>query len=319
MKAAFRSTYGSAEVLSIKDIPKPVPKDDEVLIKVHAASVSRTDCHILSGKPFVMKMFLGLSKPRSSVTGSDFAGEIDSVGKLVTSFKQGDRVMGFGGVFATGSHAEYLSFIEKKGIVHIPDNLNYVEAAGCLEGAFYAISGMDKLDLKAGQKALVVGGTGAIGSATIQFLKLYDLYIAAVCRGEHSDLVKSLGADKVIDYTTTDFTKDAGKYDFVFDTIGPNSFGKVKNILNSTGVFFPAKGWWNLVLSLTTRLRRGKKVVFSPPKNLKVNLALIADLARKGKFKPVIDRIYPLEKITDAFNYVASGQKVGNVIITMDA
>lgn len=319
MKAAVRSTYGSAEVLSIKEIPKPIPKDDEVLVRVHAASVSRTDCHVLSGKPAIMKLFTGLSKPRSAVPGSDFAGEIESIGKNVTSFKVADRVMGFGGVFASGSHAEYLTFKENKGIVLIPENLSYVKAAACIEGAFYAISGLDKLKLQPNQIVLVVGGTGAIGSATIQFSKLYGVKITAVCKSEHSELVRSLGADKIIDYNTSDYTKEDEQYDFVFDTIGTTTFARVKTILKDKGAFLPADGLWNMLLGIITPLTGGKKVLFHPPKNIKANLTLISDFVRKGKFKPLIDRIYPLDNIVEAFQYVASGQKVGNVIIEMKA
>jgi NADPH:quinone reductase-like Zn-dependent oxidoreductase len=317
MKASFRSSYGSAEVLSIQEIPKPVPKDDEVLIKVHAASVSRTDLHVLTGKPGIMKLFTGLTKPRSPVTGSDFAGEIESTGKDVTGFKTGDKVMGFSGVFGTGSHAEYKTFKEKKGIVLMPENLSYVEAAACVEGAFYAIAGLDQLNLQSNQNVLVVGGTGAIGSAMIQFLKLYGVHITAVCRGEHSELVKSLGADKIIDYQNSDYTKVNEQYDFVFDTIGTASFGKVKRILKEKGGFFPGKGFINFFLAITTRIGGGKRVLFSAPKKLTENLNLIGDLAGKEKFKPLIDRKYPLEKIGEAFYYVASGQKVGNVILTI--
>ena len=162
-----------------------------------------------------------------------------------------------------------------------------------------------------------MGGSGSIGSATIQFSKLYGVHITAVCRGEHSDLVRSLGADKIIDYKTTDYTRDNERYDFVFDTIGTTTFSGVKRILANKGVFLPAKGFYNMLLGIITPLLGGKKVVFGAPKNIRTNLVLIADLASKGKFKPLVDRKYPLEKIAEAFNYVESGQKVGNVIVTM--
>ena len=322
MKAAFRSKYGSAEVLSIKEIETPTPTDNDVLIKVYAATINRSDCHVITGKPFVMRLFTGLFKPKLSITGSDFAGQIAAIGKNVTSFKVGDRVMGFGGgLFGIESHAQYFLLPEAKAIkviVSMPVKLTYEEAAACLEGAFYAVSGVT-LNPKAGQKALVYGATGAIGSSHVQFLKYYGVYVTAVCRGEHSALVKSLGADKVIDYTKEDFTKDDGQYDFVIDAVGKSSFFKCKRLLKKNGIYTSSGGAENLILVLITPLLGGKKVVFKPPKNIKWGLSFIKELIEKGSFRPVIDRTYPLDKIAEAFTYVASGQKVGNVIITMDA
>ena len=208
-RSAVRSKYGSAEVLSIKELETPTPTDNEILIKIYAATVNRSDCHLLTGKPLLMRLFTGLSKPKLSITGTDFAGQIEATGKNVTSFKTGDKVMGFGGgLIGIESHAQYLLLPETKAIkaiVNIPEKLTFEEAAACLEGAFYA-GGITFLNPKAGQKALIYGATGAIGSSYIQFLKFYGVYITAVCRGEHSELVRSLGADKVIDYTKNDFT-----------------------------------------------------------------------------------------------------------------
>jgi NADPH:quinone reductase-like Zn-dependent oxidoreductase len=319
MKAAVRSKYGPPEVLSIKEIEIPTPKDDEVLVKVYATTVNRTDCHILSGRPFVMRFFLGLFKPKLSITGTDFAGQIEAAGKNITSFKVGDKVMGFGGVFGIGSHAQYMTFPETKGIVILPDNLTYDQAAACLEGAFYASFGINYLKPKAGQKALVYGATGAIGSSYVQYLKYYGVYITAVCSGENMELIKSLGADKVIDYKKEDFTKDNELYDFIFDAIGKNSFAKCKPLLKKNGIYTSSGGFENLFLALITPLLGGKKVLFNAPKNVKAGLTFIKDLIEKGSFRPVIDRKYPIDKIAEAFKYVATGQKIGNVIITMDA
>ena len=322
MKAAVRSKYGTADVLSVKEIETPAPTDNEVLIKVYATTVNRSDWHILTGKPFLMRLFTGLFKPKLSITGTDFAGQIAAVGKNVTSFKVGDKVMGFsGGLFGFESHAQYFLLSEAKAIktiVNIPEKLTYPEAAACLEGAFYAVSGI-MLNPKAGQKALVNGATGAIGSSHVQFLKFYGVYVTAVCRGEHSELVKSLGADKVIDYTKDDFTKDDEQYDFVFDAVGRSSFFKCKRLLKKNGIYTSSGGPENLILVLVTPLLGGKKVVFKPPKNIKAGLNFIKELIEKGSFRPVIERTYPLDKIAEAFTYVATGQKIGNVIITMDA
>ena len=317
MKAAVRSKYGSSEVLSIREIDKPTPKNNEVLIRVYAASVNRSDDHVLTGKPFIMRLFTGLFKPKLAITGSDFAGQIEATGPTVKSFKVGDKVMGFGGGFGIGSHAQYLTFAETKRIVLMPDNINYEQAAACLEGTYYAAIGINQLKPSAGQKALVYGATGAIGSAYVQFLKYYDVYVTAVCAGENSELVRSWGADKIIDYKTEDFTKDEEQYDFVIDAVGKSSFAKCRHLLKKNGVYAPSGGFENLFLVLLSPLLGGKKVLF--PKDAKGNLNFIKELVEKGNFRPVIDRIYPIEKIAEAFTYVATGQKIGNVILTMDA
>jgi NADPH:quinone reductase-like Zn-dependent oxidoreductase len=322
MKAAVRSKYGSSEVLSIKEINKPAPKGNEVLIRVYAASVNRTDNHVLTGRPFLMRLFTGLFKPKLAVTGSDFAGQVEATGSAVKSFKAGDKIMGFGGVFGCGSHAQYFTLPETKAakaIVSMPRNITYEQAAACLEGAYYAATGIIQLKPTAGQKALVYGATGAIGSAYVQFLKFYGVYVTAVCAGENSELVRSWGADKIIDYKTEDFTKDEERYDYVVDAVGKSSFVKCKPLLKKNGIFTSSGGFENLFWALITKLSGGKKVLFVPPTDINSTLGFIKDLVEKGSFKPVIDRKYPLDKIAEAFKYVATGQKIGNVIITMDA
>ncbi len=320
MKAAVRTKYGLPGDLTIKDLDIPVAKDDEVLIKVHATTVNRSDCHVLSGKPYFMRLFTGLLKPNRSIIGSDFTGEIAGAGKEVTSFITGEKIMGFGGGLGCGSHAQYFVLPEikaKKIIVPIPSNLDYEEAAACLEGAVYATSFTQQLKFNPGQKALVYGATGAIGTAYIQILKSYDVAVTAVCAGEHADLIKTLGAEKVIDYKKEDFTKYPEKYDFIFDAVGKTSFLRCRKLLTKQGVFSPSNGMINLFWVVATPLLGGKKVIFPASKSIKDMLNFIRGLVEKGKFKPVIDRIYPLEKIADAYTYVASGKKIGNVIISM--
>ena len=321
MKAAVRSKYGLPGDLSVKELEIPTPKDDEVLVKVYVTTVNRSDCHVLSGRPFVMRLFTGLFKPRSSITGSDFSGQIEAIGSSVQSFKVGDKIMGFGGGFGCGSHAQYFILPEtkaKKVIVPMPANITYDAAAACLEGAFYAASVIMGLKPTAGQKALVYGATGAIGSSYVQFLKYYGVYITAVCGAENSELVKSLGADRIIDYKTNDFTEDSEEYDFVFDAIGKSSFFRCKRLLKKKGVYTSSGGAGNLLLILITPIFGGKKVVFPRPKSITAGLNFIKDLIEKGNFQAVIDRKYPLNKIAEAYTYVATGQKTGNVIITMD-
>lgn len=321
MKAAVRTKYGLPGDLTIKELPIPTPKEDEVLVKVYATTVNRSDCHVLSGKPNFMRLFTGLFKPRESIIGSDFTGQVHAVGSNVRSFKPGDRIMGFGGVFGCGSHAQYFIMPEKKAIesmIMMPDNLSYEEAAACLEGAFYSGSGIMQLKPKPGQKALVNGATGAIGSSSVQFLKYYGVYVTAVCGAENFELVRSLGADKMIDYKTQDFTKDNEQYDYIFDDVGKASYLKCKAILTKTGVFTSSGGIEYLFMALITPIFGGKKVIFLAPKKVRETLSFIKELIEKGKFRPVIDRKYPLDKIAEAYKFVASGQKIGNVIITMD-
>ncbi len=321
MKAAVRFKYGLPGDLSIKELDVPTPKDDEVLIRVHATTVNRSDCHVLSGKPLFMRLLTGLFKPRESIIGSDFAGEIEAIGSTVRSFKAGDKIMGFGGAIGCGSHAQYFTLSEAKAMkvmVTMPSNITYDEAAACLEGAFYAAAQVNPLKLGRGQKALVYGATGAIGSSYVQFLKYYGVYVTAVCRGEHKELITSLGADKVIDYTTEDFTKDDERYDFIFDAVGKSSFFKCKRLLKKKGGYTSSGGWINIFLLMITPLLGGKKVFFSFAVKIATELNFIKDLVEKGRFTPVIDRKYPIDKIAEAYVYVASGKKIGNVIITMD-
>ena len=316
MKAAVRTKYGPpAEVLTVKEIEKPTPHGDEVLVKVYASSANRTDYHVLTGKPNFMRLFTGIPKPRLTVTGSDFAGQVEAVGPTVTSFNDGDKVMGFGGVFCIGSHTEYLTFSESKGIVPMPGNITYEQAAACLEGTYYAAAGLNYLKPTAGQKAMVYGASGAIGSADVQILKYYGVYVTAVCGGEHAELIRSLGADKVIDHKTQDFTKDEERYDYIFDAVDKTGFLKCKPLLKKNGIFSSSGGFEYLLWSLVTKITGGKKVLFIPPKDIKGNLMFIKKLIEEGHYRPVIDRTYPLDKIAEAFTYVGTGQKIGNVII----
>jgi NADPH:quinone reductase-like Zn-dependent oxidoreductase len=321
MKAVVRSKYGSPDILTIKEIDIPRPKDDEVLVRVFATTVNRTDCAILSGKPWISRFFTGLFKPGLSVTGTDFAGKIEATGKNVRSFKTGDRVMGFGGM-GIQSHAAFLVLAEDKLITTIPPHSSYEEAAACLEGAIYALSSMiDKVNPQPGQKALVIGATGAIGSAAVQLLKYFAVHVTAVCDTKNIALIRSLGADRVIDYLTEDFTKNDQPCNFIFDTVGKSSFSKCKPLLLPGGIYIssdPGPNWENAYLPLLTAIAGNRKVIFAIPFHMKRSLSLIKDLIEQGRFKPVIDRKYPLENIAEAYRYVATGQKTGNVLISLE-
>lgn len=319
MKASIRTTYGSPDVITIKEVEKPTPKANEILVRVYATTVNRTDCGALWGKPFVYRFFIGLFKPRNEITGTDFAGVVEAVGQNVTSFNVGDRVWGFDDN-TLPSHAEYMAIDTKKPVLKIPNGFTFEEAAASAEAAHYAYNFLNKVKLAPGNKVLVNGGTGGIGSAAIQFLKSMNIFVTAVCHSQYNDRVLALGPDRIIHYDKEDFTQDNEKYDFVFDAVGKSSFKPCTKILKDKGVYISSElgpGAENLYLPLLTSIKGGKKVIFPLPIDIAKSLAYVADLAEKGKFKPLIDRTYSLDEIKEAFAYVNSGQKIGNVIIKL--
>ncbi len=324
MKANVYSKYGPPDVLQLKEVEKPIPKDNEVLIKIHATTVNRTDCAILRAEPFITRFFTGIFKPNKPIPGTEFAGKIEAVGKNVSSYKVGDKVFGFNDS-GLGSHAQYMTILEDKALTTIPKNITYEQAAASTEGAHYAYNSIKKVNLKSGQKVLVNGATGAIGSAAVQFLKYFGANVTAVCNTKNIELVKSLGADKVIDYTKEDFTKDDQKYNFVFDAVGKSSFFKCKRLLQPGGVYISSDlGYMaqNVFLLFITPIIKpmigNKKTIFPIPTDIRRSILLIKKLIEEGKFKAVIDRKYPLEQIIEAYRYVEKGQKIGNVIITVE-
>jgi len=323
MKAIVYTKYGPPDVLQLKEVEKPVPKDYEVLIRLHATTVNRTDCATIRAKPFFMRIITGLFKPKKQIPGTEFAGEIEAVGKSVSSLKVGDKVFGFDDE-GSRSHAQYTTVKEDKVIIML-DNISYEQAAASSEGAHYAYNFINKVDIKKGQNVLVNGATGAIGSACVQLLKHFDVNVAAVCATKNIELVKSLGADKVIDYTKEDFTKDEQKYDFVFDTVGKSSFFKCKHLLKPGGIYISSDlGYMaqNIFLPLITSIIKpifgNKKTVFPNPTDIRGSLLLIKSLIEQDKFKALIDREFPLEQIVEAYKYVEKGQKTGNVVITVE-
>ncbi len=320
MKAIVCSKYGPPDVLQLKEVEKPFPKDNEVLIKIYATTVNRTDCATLRAKPFFARFFTGLFKPKNSILGTEFAGKIEAIGKNVSSFKPGDKVFGFS-ENGYGCHAQYMRISEDKALAKIPKDLTYKQAAASSEGAWYAYNFINKVKIKPGQKVLVNGATGGIGSAAVQLSKYFGAEITGVCQGKDFELVKSLGTKYLIDYLKEDFTKSDKKYNYIFDTVGKSSFGKCKLLLEPDGVYISSElgsGSQNIFLALLTPILRGKKVKFPLPKDCKGTILLIKKLIEKGKFKAVIDREYPFEQIVKAFKYVESGQKVGNVVITVE-
>jgi len=323
VKAIVYTKYGPPEVLQLKEVAKPIPKDNEVLVKVYATTVNRTDYATIRGIPFFARLFTGMFKPKKQIPGTEFAGKIEEIGKNVKSLEVGDKVFGFDDQ-GSGSHAQYMTISEEKALTTIPRNITYEQAAASTEGAHYAYNFIKKVNLKSGQKVLVNGATGAIGSAAVQILKYFDVNVTAVCNTENIELVESLGANKVIDYTKEDFTKGEEKYNYVFDTVGKSSFAKCRPLLQSGGIYISSDlGYMaqNVFLPFITPIIKpmlgNKKTIFPIPTDVRRSIFFIKKLIEEGKFKTVIDRSYPLEQIIEAYKYVEKGQKTGNVVITM--
>ncbi len=319
MKAVTRSHYGSPEVLSIKEIDKPSVGDEEILVKVHCTTVNRTDCSNLTGKPYVVRFFTGITGPMKTVPGTDFAGEVVAVGKEVNNFKPGDRVFGFDDN-GLSSMAEFMNVSVKKAVRHIPNDISFQDAVASAEGAHYAINFMNKVKIRLGEKAMVNGGTGAIGSALIQLLKYNGLKVVATGPADHLEKLNALGAERVIDYKTQDFTQDDEKFDYVFDSVGKSTFGNCKRLLVKDGIYISSElGPYsqNPFLAISTTFSEGKKVRFPLPQNTPESLRIISELLESRSYKPLIDRIYPIEQVKDAFNYVMSGEKIGNVLLNI--
>ena len=320
MKAAVHTRYGPPDVVRISEVDKPAAKDNEVLVKVHATTVNRTDSGLRAAKPFINRFFTGLLRPRVTVLGNEFAGAVEAVGRGVTFFEVGDRVFGYNGT-RFGAHAEYVAMPQDGSLATMPAKVTYEEAAPSIEGSHYALSLIRKAKIRSGQDVLVNGATGAIGSAAVQLLKHLGANVTAVCASEHLELVKGLGADRVIDYTAQDFTKDPQTYDVVLDAVGKSSFGRCKRLLKPGGIYLSSDLGplsQNPILALITPLVGGKRVMFPIPKDDQEMARYLKGLLESGAFKPVIDRRYRLDQIVEAYTYVETGQKIGNVVISVE-
>ena len=319
MKAIVNTVYGAPEVLQLKEVAKPTPKDNEVLIKIHATTVNRTDCGFRKPEYLLVRFFSGFFRPKKTILGSELSGEIEAVGQNVTSFKPGDAVFGLS-TYNFGTHAEYICVPEKGSIAAKPVNMSFEEAAAVCDGLMLAINYIRRIDFKRVPKILINGASGSIGSASVQLAKYYGADITAVCNTKNIALVKSLGANEVIDYTLEDFTENGQLYDVVLDAVGKSSFFKCKKILKPGGVYFSTELGYlgqNVYLPLWTALFGNKKVKFPIPTDSKKDITFFKELIEAGHYKAVIDRRYPLEDIVAATKYVETGEKTGNVVITI--
>ena len=320
MKAIIYRKYGPPEVLKLVEIEKPSPKDNEVLIKIHATTVTSADCMMRRGDTVLSRILLGFTKPgkKYQILGTEFSGKIESVGSKVTKFKTGDEVYAFRG-FGTGCYAEYKCIGENGSISMKPKNTAFIESASFVDGATTALFFLkEKANIRKGQKVLINGASGSIGTFAVQIAKYFGTEVTAVCSSKNIDLVKSLGADCVIDYTKEDFTLNNKSYDIVFDTVSKSSFSKCKKVLSEKGIYINTIfSISNVFQSLWTSWFCKKKLIFAMSVNKTEALNFIKELIENDKLKTVIDKCFSFEQMAEAHMYVEKGHKTGNVVVTV--
>jgi NADPH:quinone reductase-like Zn-dependent oxidoreductase len=320
VKAAVATQYGRPEVVEVRDVARPAPGSNELLVRVHATTVNRTDCGFRRAHPWFIRGFSGVTRPRHTILGNEFAGVVEAIGADVPRFAVGDRVFGYDDVHF-GGHAEYLVIGQDAAVATMPDGRGFDVMAAATEGAHYALAYIRAAGIDDTSAVLVYGATGAIGSATVQIIKSLGASVTAVCDTEHVNLVAALGADRVVDRTTTDFTVDTQRYDLVFDAVGKCSFKQCRNLLKPRGIWTSTDLGplsQNPLLALATRYSRGRRVLFPFPKIDREIVEYLKILIESSQFTPLIDRTYPLENIVDAYRYVESEQKIGNVVIIVN-
>jgi NADPH:quinone reductase-like Zn-dependent oxidoreductase len=318
MRAVVHDNYGPPDVLRLEEVQRPVPKEDEVLVRVHATTVTRTDCGLRAADPFFTRAITGLRRPKRRTPGLELAGVVESVGTAVTEFKVGDEVFGIRG----GANAEYVCVRESGALAHKPAGMSFEEAAAVCDGACSALSCLRNADLGNGRSIVVYGATGSIGTAAVQVAKHFGAHVTAVCNTTNVELVRSLGADEVVDYLQEDFTKNGDTYDVIFDAVGKHSFRRSRRSLKPGGIFVTTDlgfMWHAPLVVLATRWIGDKKATMGIVRYTKEDVLFLKELIEAGKYRAVIDRRYPLEDVVEATRYVETGQKTGNVVLTVDA
>jgi NADPH:quinone reductase-like Zn-dependent oxidoreductase len=324
MRAVVYDRYGPPEVQRLEDAPQPVPKEDEILIRIHATTVTRADCatreaNRQSGLAVMLlsRLISGYRRPRQPILGTELAGEVVAVGTAVNEFAVGDYVFGSSG-FSFGAHAEFICLRESARIAHMPTAMSFEEAATICDGGLNALWCLRLADLHKEQRILIYGASGAIGTAGVQLAKFFGADVTAVCSAKNLELVRSLGADRVIDYAQEDFTKNGQTYDVIFDAVGKHAFSRCKDSLNRGGSYLATDGLENLILALWTARIGDKKVRFKlPPRYTKQDVLFLKELIEAGQYRAVIDRCYPLEDVVEATRYVETERKTGNVVLTV--
>ena len=317
MRAVVHDRYGPPEVLRLEEVERPTPKEGEVLVKVHATSVTRSDCGMRGAEPFFTRVFTGLRRPKQRTLGMELAGVVESVGADVTEFEVGDEVFGV----RSGANAEFVCVREKGALAHKPGGTTFEEAAAVCDGAIIALACLRKAEPLEGRSILIYGASGAIGTAAVQLAKHFGAYVTAVCNTKNLELVRALGADEVVDYLHEDFTKNGNTYDVVFDAVGKHSFRRCRRSLEPDGIYIETDlgfMWHVPLLALLTRWLGDKRVTLPIPKYTQENVVFVKELIEAGKFRAVIDRSYPLEDVVEATKYVETGQKSGNVVLTVN-
>ncbi len=324
MKAVVHERYGPPEVLRLEDVERPAPKDDEVLVKIHATTVNRTDCGLRSAKPFISRLIMpffgigGVLRPTRNILGSELAGEVEGVGAAVAEFEVGDRVFGVN-AGNYGANAEFICMRESAPLAHQPAGMSFEEAAAVCDGASLALMSLRLGDLGKGRSVLVYGASGSIGTAAVQLARHFEADVTAVCNTKNLELVRSLGADRVIDYTTEDFTKNGETYDVIFDAVGKHSFRRCRGSLKRDGIYIPTDGFENAFWALWTSRVGNKRVrIAIPPRYTKKDVLFLKELIEAGEYRAVVDRCYALEDVVEATRYVETGQKTGNVVLTVN-
>jgi NADPH:quinone reductase-like Zn-dependent oxidoreductase len=317
MRAVVYDRYGPPEVLRLEEVERPSPEAGELLVRIHATTVTRTDTGLRSAEYFISRFVTGLLRPKQQILGSEFAGEVEAVGSAVTEFAVGDEVFG---VTARGAHAELLALPESGAVAHKPAGISFEEAAAVCDGAALALACLRKAELQEGQSILVYGASGSVGTAGVQLAKHFGAQVTAVCNTKNLELVRSLGAGAVIDYTREDFTTDGRTYDVVFDAVGKQSFRRSRRSLKPSGIYVDTDLgflWQVPLLVLLTRWIGDRKVKLGITNYAKADVLFLKQLIEAGEYRAVIDRTYPLEEVVAATRYVETGQKTGNVVLTV--
>jgi len=312
VRAVVRDRYGPPEVLRIGEVDRPVPAADEILVRVHATTVNRTDCGWRSGSPFFVRHFPGPRSPQWRVLGMEFAGEVELVGSAVTDLAVGDRVFG---VMGHGANAEYVCVRATRAVAHMPSGTTFEEAASLCDGPCIALSCLRNVDLRNGKRLLVYGASGSVGTAAVQLARHFGAHVTAVANTKNLELVRSLGADEVIDHQHEDFTRSGETYDVIFDAVGKHSYRRCRRSLAPDGIFVETDlgfMWHVPLLALTN-----KRVTLGVAKYTKEDVVLLKELVEAGEYRAVIDRVYPLEDVVEATRYVETGQKTGNIVLTV--